>query len=52
MPKPDSPFLSVITICYNNAEGLKTTFDSIRKIKTEDVEYIDKESEETESEEK
>ena len=40
MAKPDSPFLSVITICYNNAEGLKTTFDSIRKIKTTDIEYI------------
>ena len=40
MAKPDSPFLSVITICYNNAEGLKKTFDSIRKIKTDDVEYI------------
>lgn len=34
------PFLSVITVCYNNAEGLKKTFDSIRKIKTDDVEYI------------
>lgn len=35
-----TPFLSVITICFNNAEGLKKTFDSIRKIKTSDVEYI------------
>ena len=34
------PFLSVITVCYNNAEGLKKTFDSIRKIKTDNVEYI------------
>ena len=40
MAKPDSPFLSVITICYNNAEGLKKTLDSIRKIKTDEVEYI------------
>ena len=40
MAKPDSPFLSVITICYNNAEGLKKTFNSIRKIKTIDIEYI------------
>ena len=36
----EAPFLSVITICYNNADGLKKTFDSIRKIKTSDIEYI------------
>ncbi|NLK47085.1 MAG: glycosyltransferase [Treponema sp.] len=34
------PFISIITICFNNASGLAETIDSIRKIKTSDIEYI------------
>lgn len=40
MIKNEEPFLSIITICYNNAEGLKKTLNSVRKLKTNEIEYI------------